>query len=1041
MADIIVGSVGVQLLPSAERFVARTRALLRGLSVPVRLDPTGFDEQIDRERKKQEKNPVDVLVRPKALDAFAASIKKQAEAIQKSVSVDLPLTAAGERLRQDIAAQVETISKLVKVEVPVDLEDAAALRNKMAVELDLLEVMAKSAHPTVDVDADTGKAQAKIGALDSSARGAGVGMGLLTAAAIGLAPALVPATAAVGGLVAALTAPALAAGGGLVGFIGVAGVAISKTEAVNKQIKELSKQAENATNMATAKRYQAQAQALIDSLTGPQKALLTAQHAVSTAFGSLMKSAGPAIFAPFVTGLNLLAAILPRLTPLLNAVSGAFDQILTSVNASVQSGGFDKAISFFSRMAGPSITGLATILGNIGKGFLSIAQASSGLGGSLLNSLERMTASFAHIGQTKGFQSFLAYVAQVGPQVAHTLGSIVAAVANIGRALAPLGGPALAAIKGIADVIARMNPTLLGLIASSIGGMVIGLKGLSIVTALTAATRKFAEALVAMDVAMDANIVGAIVIGITALGAALVYAWTKSETFRKIVVTGIKAVADAFLTVASVILRGADKAFGWIKPLHSKLGGAIQALDSFKKQTNAILDSITKTVTITLNIQRIDTSGPGNAALNAEHSGGYKIPAAKSTTSTPDLSYDPSLFSTPSTTAATNAANAKANAKAAAKAAKLRDNDSLLKSVKALRSAGRQLTAALTQGLKDGNGGLQKYLDKIKSDIGAKLASGDISKAAAKSMRKTVNAISKGLKSIEAQYDAAVTKIKSLQDARAQVVSSVSSGLTGELDLSQGVSQANQFGYGGGQATFASVSSVITGLASRLKTFLGLITQLKGRGVPGVLLQEIASLGSTQGAAVARALLSGTQAQIGSLSSVFNSIFATNDKEPSKGGYAQQIGDLIGGQLYDAGIAAQQGLLKGLLDDKGITAAGGKLAKKLTKAIRKALHIHSPSKLMAAQVGIPTGQGIGDGTLAAIDDWTPQVAKRLGNITPATFGAGAFGNGGGMAQSDIERLADAIAGRPSYLTMDDRTATKVVLRGSNSRLATSLRPA
>lgn len=1038
MADIIVGSVGVELLPSGRGFPEKARALLRGLSVPVRLDPTGFDEQIDQERKKQEKNPVDVLVRPKALDAFAASIKKQAEAIQKSVSVDLPLTAAGERLRQDIAAQVETISKLVKVEVPVDLEDAAALRNKMAVELDLLEVMAKSAHPTVNVDADTGKAQAKIGALDGSARGAGVGMGLLTAAAIGLAPALVPATAAVGGLVAALTAPALAAGGGLVGFIGVAGVAISKTEAVNKQIKELSKQAENATNMATAKRYQAQAQALIDSLTGPQKALLTAQHAVSTAFGSLMKSAGPSIFAPFVTGLNLLAAILPRLTPLLNAVSGAFDQILTSISASVQSGGFDKAISFFSRMAGPSITGLATILGNIGRGFLSIAQASSGLGGSLLNSLERMTASFAHIGQTKGFQSFLAYVQQVGPQVAHTLGSIVAAVVNIGRALAPLGGPALAAIKGIADVIARMNPTLLALIASSIGAVVIGLKGMKIVAALTPIVKSFAAALGIMDVAADANPVGAIVVSLTALAAAFAYAWAKSETFRKIVVTGLKLVANYYIGFVELFVKGAAAAFGWVPKIGPKLKSAASAVANFRDSVNSSLDGIVanKTITITLETRRIDKHGAGNAALNAEHSGGYKIPAASASTSsgtTPDLSYDPSLFTAPSTTAATGAANAKANAKAAAKAAKLRDDDSLLKSVKALRSAGKQLTGALTQGLKDGNGGLQKYLDKIKSDIGAKLASGDISKAAAKSMRQTVNAISKGLKSIEAQYDAAVTKIKSLQDAQAQTVSSVSSGLSGELDLSQGISQANQFGYGGGQATFASVSSVITGLATRLKTFAGLIKSMLVAGFPAALVQEVANLGSTNGIAVAQALLSGSKTQISGVVSAFGDITTS----------ANTIGQAIGDALYNPGIAAQRGLLKGLLDDKGITEAGGKLAKKLTKAIRKALHIHSPSKLMAAQVGVPTGQGIGVGTLAAIDDWTPQVAKRLGDITPATSAPGV---GGGVAsKADLAALAAMVANAMSQvqikLGVGERDAVKITQLGSNSRLATSLRPA
>lgn len=953
MSDIIVGSVGVQLVPSVKGFAERVNAKLSNLTATVRLN----------------------------VDSKAAD------------------------------AEVDEFTK-------------------------------RPREATVKVNVDTKQAQAEIDALGGSASRGGRGLNLLTVAAIGLAPALIPVTAAVGGLVAALSAPVLAAGGGLAGFIAVAGVAVSRTEAVNKQIKQLSKQAETTKNMADAKRYQAQAEALINSLTGPQKALLTAQATVSKAFNGLVKSAGPAIFAPLVTGLNLLAAALPKVTPLLNAVSGALDAVLASITRSVQGGSLDKTIGFFSQLAGPSITGLATILGNIARGFLSMVQASAGLGGSLLSSLERMSASFANIGQSKGFQSFLAYVQQVGPQVARAIGAIADAAVNIAKALAPLGGAALAGITGIAHVLGSMNPTFLGMVASAIGGIVIGLKGMAIVTSLIGGVKALAGAFGLLDVEMDANPVGAIVVGLTALTAAFVYAWTKSETFRKVVTTGIKYVVDFFLDAASLILKGADKAFGWIPGLGPKLDGAIKALDSFKNQTNTILDSITKTVTVTLNIRRIDSKGAGNAALNAEHSGGYKIPNSPATASTtpaapvtPALSYDPSLFSTPSTTAADNAAQAKKNKKAA----KLRDNDSLLTSAKAIKSAGKQLVSALKAGLASGNGGLQKYLDQIKSSIASKLASGDISKAAARSMRQTVNAISRGLKSIEAQYDNALsntqgTGLNDLIQKKNDLIASVSSGLSGELDLSQGVSQANQFGYGGGTATFASVSSVITGLASRLKTFAGLITSMLSKGFPAALVQEVASLGSANGIAVAQALLSGSQQQISSVSSAFGDITTS----------ANTIGQVIGNAMFDPGIQAQQGLLKGLLDDKGITAAGGELAKKLTKAIRKALKIHSPSRLMRDQVGHPAGQGIGVGTLEAVDAWAPEVAQRMASIAPATTGLSSA-RGGYATKADLADLAAMFISGMSQaqikLGVGEREAVKITQLGSSSRLATSLRPA
>lgn len=952
MADIIVGSVGVQLVPAAQGFAEKARALLKGLSVPVKLD----------------------------------------------------------------------------------IDDKAATA-------DLDEFTKRPREATVNVKADTKDAEAKIAALGGSARGAGAGMGLLTIAAVGLAPALIPATASVVGLTAALSSPILAAAGGLAGFIGVAAVAVSKTEAVNKQIQQLSKQAETTSNMVDAKRYQAQADALINSLSVPQKALLTAQSTVSKAFGSLMRSSGPAIFTPLVTGLNLVAGVLPKVAPLINAVSGALDTVLTRIDNSVKSGSLDKTIGFFSAMAGPSITGLATILGNIAKGFLSMAEASSGLGSSLLGALQRMTAGFANIGQSNGFKSFIDYVQQVGPQVAHTIGAIAGAGANIVHALSPLGGPALAGITGIAHVLGSMNPTVLGLIASSIGGIVIGLKAMGIVTSLTKATKSFAEALAAMDVAMDANIVGAIVIGVTALGAALIYAWTKSEKFRTIVVTGIKAVADAFLTVASVILKGADKAFGWIPGLGGKLDGAVKAVDSFKDSVNAKLDAITKDVTIHVSVvQSVVKSfkksffGDDSTSTSSPSPSSLADAAQQQAAATPPLTYDPSQFTSPSTSAADNAAQAKKNAAAAKKAAKLRDNDSLLTNQKAIRRAGKQLTKSLTQGLKDGKGGLEKYLDTIKSDIVSKLAGGDISKKAAKSMRQTVNAISSGLKSIEKQYDAHYAKLQQLQTDRTNTISSVSSSLSGELDLSQGITAAstNQFGYTTpASTTFASVSSVITGLATRLKTFAGLLKSMLTKGFPSALVQEVAALGSTAGVQVAQALLSGSQAQIKGVSTVFGSI-ATS---------ANSIGTIIGNALYNPGIQAQQGLLKGLLDDKGITAAGGTLAKKLTKAIRKALKIHSPSRLMHDQVGIQTGQGIGTGALAAIDDWTPQVAKRLGDIAPA--GGSGSGAGGAAVAIDYDRLAVAFSNMQlnANIGVGERTAVKVMQLAQGSRLATNLRPA
>ena len=59
-------------------------------------------------------------------------------------------------------------------------------------------------------------------------------------------------------------------------------------------------------------------------------------------------------------------------------------------------------------------------------------------------------------------------------------------------------------------------------------------------------------------------------------------------------------VVDAWLTVAGVIVHGAESAFGWIPGIGGKLDAAADAFDNFRDNVNATLGGIKdKTVTIT----------------------------------------------------------------------------------------------------------------------------------------------------------------------------------------------------------------------------------------------------------------------------------------------------------------------------------------------------------------------------------------------------------------------------------------------------------
>lgn len=114
-----------------------------------------------------------------------------------------------------------------------------------------------------------------------------------------------------------------------------------------------------------------------------------------------------------------------------------------------------------------------------------------------------------------------------------------------------------------------------------------------------------------LNTAMSANPLGIIIGLLVALGAGLVVAYKKSETFRSIVDGAFKAVSesgkwmwnkvllpvfrsivDGFFWVADKILAGAEKAFGWVPGIGDKLKGARKKFAEFKDSVNNSLHEI-----------------------------------------------------------------------------------------------------------------------------------------------------------------------------------------------------------------------------------------------------------------------------------------------------------------------------------------------------------------------------------------------------------------------------------------------------------------
>lgn len=528
-----------------------------------------------------------------------------------------------------------------------------------------------------------------------------------------------------------------------------------------------------------------------------------------------------------------------------------------------------------------------------------------------------------------------------------------------------------------------------------------------------------------LNTALTANPVGVLVVGIAALVAGVVYAYTHFDKFRAVVdaaFAGIKqAVAVAMPYVKSVIHGALDFILGLVNTWKSLFTGDWKGVWEGVKQILRGAWTVLKTIVrAQLDAVVAMIRGIGPALLSAASAGFGKLKEGAQKGWDATKSYVKSLPGKISDAIGDLAAmglHAGAEllgglARGLADATGLSKIGSAAKKVASkikgffpgspvkegpLTSwnkggAGKRLMQMLESGISDGESGLKKTMDRISKAIvdaqdlkktkkgmskgqRARVAAfNKNAKAETKEMQRAVNEQLKALTGLSRQIDTAKGQLQSLKDARSSMADQTASSISGELDLTQ---------TGGKKLSFATVAANVSGLASRAKAFAGKLRSLLAAGIPAGLVQEVASLGTVAGSSVADALLSGSQQQIGQLASDYAGVDT----------YSKQIGGVVAGGMYDAGIAAQEGILRGLLDDKAIQTAADKLAGKLTKAVRKSLGIKSPSRVMQQQVGryIPAGiaAGVDDGRKALNRQMAGLVnVPRIGAMDPADFGGG-----------------------------------------------------
>lgn len=127
---------------------------------------------------------------------------------------------------------------------------------------------------------------------------------------------------------------------------------------------------------------------------------------------------------------------------------------------------WDEFRDFVSAEAPEALEDLGLTIGNVVTAladmWMAFAPLNSDFSDWLLNASESFREWADGLAETQGFQDFVAYIRESGPQVADALGAIGNAILQVTEAAAPLGGPVLEALELIADAVAAIADTSAG---------------------------------------------------------------------------------------------------------------------------------------------------------------------------------------------------------------------------------------------------------------------------------------------------------------------------------------------------------------------------------------------------------------------------------------------------------------------------------------------------------------------------------------------------------------------------------------------------
>ena len=279
-------------------------------------------------------------------------------------------------------------------------------------------------------------------------------MGLLVSSGLALGPALVPIGASVTPVITGLASQLGFAAAGA----GVAAIAFTGMGKALKSVNDyqIDPTADNLEKMREG----------LSTLGPAGQDFLVFLQQLRPQMQGLKETSRAGLFPGLEDGMENFMSMMPQVERIISTVAVAMGDLADQAGETLAGPRWEEFFNYLETDARPTLLAFGQTLGNFTEGIANLFVAFAPASDQFSESFLRMSRSFAdwtaNLPETDGFQSFLTYLADVGPKVWDTLSAIGGAMMSLLEAAAPVGSILLPVLTELSQAFSALMDTDIG---------------------------------------------------------------------------------------------------------------------------------------------------------------------------------------------------------------------------------------------------------------------------------------------------------------------------------------------------------------------------------------------------------------------------------------------------------------------------------------------------------------------------------------------------------------------------------------------------